>query len=343
MLRVIPILLLLDLLFLFPAAAVSVTPIATEISPGEPVLISLSGLPDGSRFSLSTEGIFPLSGEQLRFQLTNLTLPFSLSGGEILVTTENTRHVAFRVKKGDITTTLEAFPENGTFSKREARNISAGVYSFMLLEADPLAPDQPVSSVIHLTGTKQGPEDATLSFSIDGVEAGQIRITVLIDGTEYFSELMMIGSGGGFTDQGMVSPDGVAWLTGTSDSSARLLVINPGDVPGGWEAVTRSYHIVSSGTDLGSGALLTITVPATIDLDQDTLFIARARDGSWEMLPSRIREGDGIAVITAPVREPGEYCLMTSEVPETTVPATKASFPVILSLASLLIIVLARR
>jgi hypothetical protein len=321
------------------AGALSVALHPTEVGPGEKIFVEITDLPDGSDFTLLTEGISPADpGGNLTFQLTEFEIPFSLVNGEILVNVANSRHAAFKVKKGDTIATVEAYPPDGIFSRKEVRNISSGTYAYIRLEATPLSPDQPVSSVIQLKGIKQGPRDATLSFSIDGIRSGQVRIITLIDGTEYLNELITIGGGASSVVRGTVSPDGIAWLTGTSDSYTRLLVLKPVGVPDGWEAVTRSYQVVSSGTDLGSDAMLTITIPGTIaaDLDRHTLFIAHAKDGSWEMLPSRILVRDGVAVITAPVREPGEYCLMTLEIPETPVPATRTPFPAPLFLAFVL-------
>jgi hypothetical protein len=319
------------------AGALSVALYPTDIGPGEEIFVEITDLPDGSDFTLIAEGIYPADpGGNLTFQITEFEIPFSLVNGEILVNVANCRHAAFKVKKADTIATMEAYPPDGIFSRKEERNISSGTYAYFRLEATPLSPDQPVSSVIQLKGTKKGPKNTTLSFFIDGIQSGQVRIIILIDGTEYLSDLMTIGSGAGPMAPGTVSPDGVARLTGTFETYTRLLVLKPLGIPDGWEAVTRSYQVVSSGTDLGNDALLTIIIPGTIDLERYTLFIARVKNGSWEMLPSRIRERDGMAVITIPVREPGEYCLMTLEIPETTVPPTRAPLPVVLSLASML-------
>lgn len=316
------------------AGALSVTLHPTDLEPGEKIFIEIRDFPDGREFELLAEGIYP-PGENLTFQLTEFEIPFTLTDGEIVVNVINAGHAAFCVKKGDTIATMEAYPPDGIFSRREARNISSGNYAYLRLDATPFSLDQPVKSVIHLRGMKQGTEDATLSFSIGGVQAGQVRIIILVDGIEYLNELMTIGEWAGSMEPGLVSPDGIAWLAGTSDSSARLLVMKPAGIPEGWEAVTRSYSIVSSSTDLGNDTLLTIMMPETIDPDRDTFFIARAKHDSWEMLPSRIRKENGINVITAPVREPGEYCLMAFEEPETTVPPTKAYLSVVVSLISL--------
>lgn len=195
-------LLITVLLLILPAAAVSVTIQATEIAPGEPVQVSLSTLPDGSRFSLEIEGIFPVNpGKPLHFQLTNLSLPFSLSGGEVLVTTDNTRMVSFRMKKENITTTLEARPENGTFSKRESKNISAGIYPFILLEADPLSPDQPVQARVQLQGQTYGAEDAPITFFIEGVDAGIVDVIVTVNEERCLDERITITGGDSITPE----------------------------------------------------------------------------------------------------------------------------------------------
>ncbi len=319
------------------AGAISITLHPTDIEPGERIFVEIRDLPDGSDFELLAEGIYPPSGENLTFQLTGFEIPFSLVNGEILVNVVNAGHAAFRVKRGDTIATMEAYPPDGIFSRREARNISSGTYAYFRLDATPYSPYRPVTSVMHLRGLKQGPENATISFSLEGIQAGQVRIKILADGTGYMDELITIGSGGDSTGTGMASPDGRAWLTGASDSSARLLILKPAGVPEGWKAVTLSYRIVSSSTDLGNNTLLTIILPETIDPAQDVIFIAGVQDGSWEILPSRIREGDGVAVITAPVRQPGEYCLMAREVPETEVTSTRTPLPILPLLAALLL------
>lgn len=326
------------------ADALSVTLIPVEMKPGEKISISISDVPDGSEVTLLAEGLYqPDPGGNLTFQLTELELPFSLVNGEILVNVAHARHAAFRVKKGDTIATMEAYPPDGIFSRREIRNISAGTYTYLRLEALPFSPARPVTCVIRLKGTKQGPPDGTVSFSIDGSSSGQAGITLLINGTEYLHELMVTGNGAASITPGTESPDGMAWLTGVTDSSVRILVLKPRDIPDGWSTVTRSYSIVSSGTDPGIDAMLSIIIPGTIDPGRQTLFIAHARDGSWEMLPSRILAEDGIPVITAPVRKQGEYTLMTIELPETTVPATRTPLPIVLYLASVLIALFAVR
>jgi len=330
MLRAVSLLVPLVLLLMAPAAAVSVTLPATEIGPGEPVQVFLSGLPDGSRFSLATEGIFQvLPGEQLRFQLTNLTLPFSLSGGEILVTTENTRQVAFRVKKGDITTTLEAFPENGTFSKRESRNISAGVYPFMLLEADPLSPDQPVQARIQLQGETQGIQDTSITFSIEGIDAGEVAIIVTVDGERYLDERITIGG----RDE-IRSPDGRAFLEGIP--GATLVMGDNRPLPEGWIPMGRCYSVVPDDLVFSSPATLTLVLP---DLPEgSTPFIVLRTGETLQLLPGRVKEWPTGTVISTLISEPGEFCLVASVPPGQPSPPTQAPLPVIICSVALVFV-----
>jgi hypothetical protein len=312
------------------AGALSVVLSPTAVEPGEQVSVRFSDLPDGSNFTLLAEGSFP-ADESLTFQLTAFVLPFSLVDGAIEARVAPVRHAVFKVKKGDMVATMEASPPDGTFSRAEPRNISAGTYAYLRIAATPLSPGLPVSSAIQLMGTKQGPKEGTISFSVDGMSYGKVRVVILLDGAEALNEVLTIGT----FDPGVASPDGVALLTGPRDPSTRLLLLEPSGIPAGWRAVTGSYRIVSPLSGFGSGALLTITAPDTVDPDRDTIVIAHATGSSWEILPGRIHAKDGATAITAPVREPGDYCLVALGGADTAIPSTRASLPVFLAFGSL--------
>jgi hypothetical protein len=265
-------------------------------------------------------------------------MPFSLERGEITTSAGNARWVKFEARLGNTTAALETSPKNGSFSHTEAKNIRAGTYEFIRLSALPVDPGEPVTTRIAFTGTKAGPDDATITFVPEGITAGDLHVVVMVDDERELDENLAIG-GGNLT----VSADGVAALSGQGIAGARFVAEDPAGVPEGWKALTRSYRLVTE-ADLPPGTSLVMLVPADSDPERYTLFVASYRDGTWTLLPSRIFEGSSGREVVADIPGPGTFALMGIEdtVPETPAPTKGAIAPATVLSAALLVFLITR-
>jgi|GEM_PF-2015203 len=323
-----------------PASAVSVALDRPIISPGEPVLVSLSGLPDGAVFTFTAEGTYPVGrGETLLIHLTAFTLPFSLLDGEILASAANTRTASFEVQGGNTTALMRATTEDGIFVWNESRSISRGTYDSLRIEADAFTPDRPVTAHIRLTGVKQGPDDSSLTFMVAEIPAGKLRVRVIVDGTEYLDQVITLQGGTGPSPRQttITSPDGLVTLTSPDPVTAEFQAGTPALLPAGWEPQGKSYILLPADLDLASPAVLSFVIPPELAEEATvTLFIARSGEREYEMLPSRIEETGTGTVITAPVTRPGTYVLASLSPPVTgaSPPPTTASLPLSLPAAA---------
>lgn len=317
---------LLWLLLLLPgffagAQAATIDLGTASIDPGEPVVVSVRDLADGVQFTLLTEASYPvLPGDRLVFELSRFHMPFSLTGGEITTSAGNVRWVKFEAKLGNTTAALETSPEDGTFTRTEARNISPGTYEFIRLSALPLSPGTPVTTRVSFSGTKEGPDSADISFVPEGMDSGDLHIVIIVDEKRVFDETISIGGGMGANTT--ASADGMAALYGEGIPGAVFVADDPAGVPEGWTALSRSYRLVTGG-DLAPGASLVLVVPPGTDPDDYTLFVASYQDGTWTMLPSRVLE-TGRGVVTD-VSGPGTFALMAIEYPAPATPSPTRS------------------
>jgi hypothetical protein len=302
---------------ILPVSGVSIIMNSHTINPGEPVQVSILDLRNDSTFEMVTEGVYPVvPGESLHFQLNQFTLPFSLSQGEISISTDNTRSASFSVENAETIASIKASPENGTFSRREFVTIPSGMYSSISLEATPLSYFKPVRTTFILKGIKRGDNNANLSFFIKGIENGQVHITIKVNNIPQLNEVITIGAGGSPSSI-LSSSDGTAILTGSGLSSIQSLDLNPKNLPWGWRALSKIYQYVSADGN-SSGTTLYFKIPADISTDpqKNTLFIARSANGSWVMMPSSIHIDPSGSFISTDVQQDGEYCLVSLGPPE---------------------------
>ena len=83
---------------------------------------------------------------------------------------------------------------DGHFSYSINRSISAGTYDALTLRGVALDPSQPVTTNLRLTGVKSGPDDADISFYVDGIASGTLQVTITIDGNQELIRDIVIGT-----------------------------------------------------------------------------------------------------------------------------------------------------
>jgi len=348
---------LLLLLFLVPAATATTVSISPDaIESGDTVTVNVNDLPDGAAFSLGIRGEFAATpNSTFAFTARDLTLPFSLTSGEVNAYTKGTNWTRLSAELPDGgSVSMNYTAKNGEVLISQPRNIPSGTLSLVALDGKAAA----TSIIADLTvlGTKQGPADGTISFALDGVERGTATVTVYIDGAEALSRAITIGGGaptptqtttptatttqssggdGGSSGPGgssggstgpaptettgpatVTSADGKASLTGTDVAGAGLQPLPfQGTIIPGSSTAGNAYAVTPANRTFDPAAVLSFPLPSA----GATATIARLENGFWSPVPSKA-EGDRI---TTAVSRAGSYVLLVpAEVPTLTATAT---------------------
>ena len=346
---------LLLLLFLVPAASATTVSISPDaIESGDTVTVDVRDLPDNATFSLGIRGEFPATpGETFAFTARDLTLPFALTSGEVNAYTKGTNWTELSAELPDGGSVIMRYnaDSNDELWISQPRNIPAGTLSLVTLRGEARA----TSIIADLTvlGTKQGPNDGTISFAIEGVDQGTATVSVFVAGQQALSRAIVIGGGpppvptspGGSSGNGgsgstgppatptpdvatVTSADGKASLTGADTGGAGLLALAAqGTAPTGWATAGRAYAVTPVDREFDPAATLSFSLPAA----GTTATIARYEDGAWTAVPSRI-EGDRI---TTTVARGGSYVLLVAaSAPEQTATTVTTSTPAATSTAT---------
>lgn len=342
---------LLLFLLLVPAATAATISISPDaIESGDTVTVNVNDLPDGAAFSLGIRGEFAATpNSTFAFTARDLTLPFSLTSGEVNAYTKGTNwtHLSAELPDGG-SVSMNYTAKNGEVLISQPRNIPSGTLSLVALDGKAAA----TSIIADLTvlGTKQGPADGTISFALDGVERGTATVTVYIDGAEALSRAITIGGGaptptatttqssggdGGSSGPGgssggstgpaptettgpatVTSADGKASLTGTDVAGAGLQPLPfQGTIIPGSSTAGNAYAVTPANRTFDPAAVLSFPLPSA----GATATIARLENGFWSPVPSKA-EGDRI---TTAVSRAGSYVLLVpAEVPTLTATAT---------------------
>ncbi|MGB4506489.1 MAG: hypothetical protein WBI22_05060 [Candidatus Methanoculleus thermohydrogenotrophicum] len=335
------------LFLLIPAAtAASVTISPTKIDAGDTVTVDVKDLPDDAVFSLAISAEFDVNpGEKFAFTARDLTLPFSLSEGEVSAYTSGTNWTGLSAKKGDSSLSMSGSAnDNGVFRTTQPYDISSGTYESVVLDGRATPTARSIIAEMTMTGKKKGPGDGKISFALEGVERGTATIAVYIDGTEALSQKIAIGSsssggsggggggsgggggggsggsggsgGGGGGSSGSSGPapattssvDGKVSLTGTDIDGVTLLALAiEGTLPEGWSTAGSAYAVTPADRTFNPAAVLSFHLASA----DTTATIARLENGTWSAVPSKI-EGD---LITTTVTRGGSYVLLVPAAP----------------------------
>ncbi len=177
------------------ATALSVVP--ASLKPGEPVVLSVTGLPDGSKVSIRLASSFSVEpGGDYLFGASEFVMPFSLNDATVTAKLANTEVNVLSVLKGDTEVRATGNSVNGKFTATRQMPIPQGTYD-MFLAGTAAAGATRVDAGLDITGTKQGPDDGTIRFVIDGIgEEGNVSVTVLVDDVQQMSGTIQLGAPG---------------------------------------------------------------------------------------------------------------------------------------------------
>ncbi len=182
-------------LFAAPAAAIGVTIAPDRVLDGDEVTIALSTLPNGTVFSLRLESEFDVApGGAFVFSTDGLVMPFSLEKGTVGATVENTAENELVVRKGETQARVGGLSKDGRFSTEQNVSITAGTYDGITLGGTALPDATTVRAGLSLTGIKQGPGDATISFTVRGVSQGTLRVSVYANSEKVHEQTLALGA-----------------------------------------------------------------------------------------------------------------------------------------------------
>jgi len=185
------------LAIVIPASAASITQSPDTLHRGEQISITMSGIPDGAQFSLLIEGQFNVQpGSRFSFETRNFNMPITLNNGQISATTRNVRVIGFSVKKsGTAISLIPPVDESGYATVSQPYTISAGTYEYLTLEGIARSDASSISTQMSLTGTKTGPADSVISFTVEGIDNGEVRLIVFVNNDQMLYKTVTVGSG----------------------------------------------------------------------------------------------------------------------------------------------------
>jgi hypothetical protein len=180
-----------------PVSAVLITESPDTVQRGGLVTVTIRDLNDGASFSFQIDGKFKTpAGERFTFETRQFTMPISLDQGVVSATTQGTEITSFSVKKGTTTVNVaDSADANGYFSVSKPYTISSGVYDYLMLEGIARPDTTLIHSTMNLFGTKTGPKDSSMTFTIDGIDNGEVRLIALVNNAQVMYKTVIVGNG----------------------------------------------------------------------------------------------------------------------------------------------------
>jgi len=328
-----------------PCSAVTIEVTPDTITDNAQIIVVIQDLGDGAEFSLMIEGEFATrGGDDFSFSVNEFEMPFSLNAGVVSAYTENTYITGFSANKNGQTISIAGpSDEHGMFSFSDSQNVSAGTYESISFEGTALETADTITTRFQIEGIKQGPTDAQISFTPQGIMSGTLGISIVVDGSNYLDKVLYTESEGGgeedpdpvpeYTPGGSSAPssggtsssepaaqneadsmhitrsdDGKAVVVSEEEQNLRLQKIDPEHVPEGWECLEGPYALIPEAITFDEQVVFSLNLSEEIrrDFASSTLFIAAYDGDKWSILPSQIETG----AIQAHIGESGTFALM---------------------------------
>lgn len=209
--------------------ASAATAVGVEVRPdrvldGDTVTIALTGLPNGTVFSLRLEGaVAPGPDGRFAFTTTDLAIPFSLEQGQVRAALEHTAMNELVVQRGEARARTSGASVNGRYEASRNVSIAAGTYDEIGLSGTAAPGATTVRASLDLTGIKRGPEDGAITFRVRGVTSGTMTVLVYANAEKVFGT--EIGLGPAPTPTPQAGPGTIFWVfaAGVSVVAARRL------------------------------------------------------------------------------------------------------------------------
>jgi hypothetical protein len=183
-------------LLVCPVFAVTITESPDFIQKGQQITLTINDLNDGSQFSLLIGGQFSTTpNAAFTFETDNFNMPISLNNGQISATTQGTTVTSLSVQKGDSLVAVRQKAINGLFTFSQPYTVSSGVYDFLKLGGTARSDVSQISTQMNLLGTKQGPANSQITFTVNGITDGQVQLIVFVDNTQELFKTVKVGNG----------------------------------------------------------------------------------------------------------------------------------------------------
>jgi hypothetical protein len=338
------------------AAAVSITESPSHLVRGDPITIDIEGLSNSSTFSLLIEATLQVTqGQDFLFETTNFVMPIALDNGQISATTNGAQKATFSAKKGGTTVLVTRTADaGGVFSFSQAQSIPAGTFDYIRLEGTPQPNKNTIVSTIRLNGKKTGPDSSHLSFTVNGIDNGIVKLTVYVDGSQALGQTVTLGNGitvgqsasapaattiVPLTTNATLTPTPVPTSTNSSktffsaDRNASLTVqgvdyaglvtVTATSVPATWIIVSEAYTIAPDSLLFSPPATLVFRIPGQVDPSAvSPYFIGEYQNSQWVAIPGTVND----TAIIATIDNAGTYALMAYK-PESSVPVSTSITP----------------
>jgi hypothetical protein len=296
------ILLLFISAIIVPASAVVITQQPDIISNGQQMTITIRDLPDNATFSLLVEAAFPVQpNSEFHFQMSQFVMPFTLTKSSVSATLTGTSQNRLEVMKGDTIVAVSGKSVDGRYTTTKQYTITTGTYDYFRLSGTSLPDGKSISAQFQVMGDKTGPDNSELTFVVEGVPDGTIKIAALVNHSLVLEKTVIVGSGGpaptvspapagtqGVQPTGTLtagqqktftSADGKVSVTATGMDYVGLMKTTAGPAPSGMEMVSGPYTMVPQNITFLPLATLVFAIPAGVNVQE--LILMEERDGAW--------------------------------------------------------------
>lgn len=332
-----PFLMLLAVSLALPAAAVTITGRPEVIANGQPMYITIRGLPNQSSFSLYVEADSPVQPDsEFRFQMSQFTMPFALKESSITATLSGTSQNRLEVMKGSTIVSVSGKSTDGAYTVTKTYDITPGTYDYFRLSGTSRDTSREITAKLQLTGTKQGPADSEISFVVEGLTSGTtITLAAMVDGNQVLYRTVPVGGPSPATGSpaapAATPPTPEEWTTFSSaDGAVSVTVSSAGqiaflktpamNITTGMQVVSGPYSLLPADRVFLPPGRIQFKIPDRAS--PDGLAIASWTGERWAILNSTV--GDG--AVSAPLTAAGTYALF-GPVLQKTVAATTLHTP----------------
>ncbi len=318
-----------------PTSAVVITQQPDAIANGQPMTISIRDLPDNATFSLLVEATFPVQpNSDFRFQMSQFVMPFTLSKSSVTATLTGTSQNRLEVMKGDTIVAVSGSSVDGRYTTSKSYVITTGTYDYFRLSGTSLPDGTRISAQFQVTGVKTGPDNSELTFVVEGVPDGTLKIAALVNNKQVLEKTVIVGSGGSAPavsptqtgSQGVqpavtqpagqpktfTSADGKVSVLATGLEYVGLMKTSAGPAPSGMTVVSGPYTMVPQNITFVEPVTVIFPVPAGFPVNE--LILLEYQDGEWTDIIFSVADN----TVTTSINQPGIFALFAPVPPVTT-------------------------
>ncbi|MDD1665693.1 MAG: hypothetical protein LUQ32_10085 [Methanomicrobiales archaeon] len=165
-----------------------------SIMEGNQISITLSNVTDGYTLNTTLVSTFPAVSSTSWFNVTNWRYPFTLKGGNVLVSGQNVNRITLLIRAGSSIQGAPPKPGTGDITVELPMDILTGVYYDYRVLYEVHNASAPVTITLIQQGSKAGPDVSVSTPYIYGADGGNLTIEVLANGTLEGSQVVRVGN-----------------------------------------------------------------------------------------------------------------------------------------------------